>query len=294
MSPSSSKSIGAIPSIFLVLAMGSVALNPPLQPEKNSNTPSYRISSVLINDLSLGYRNLLSQLYWIKTIAYFGEHLDKADFHFLAQLLDTVTSLNPKAEHAYYMAAVVLPWHTSSTKYSAHLLDRAMLAMPLDWRWPYYQGFNAYWFDKNLEAAQRLLKKAASLPGAPVIVAHIAARIHSGTSQLDTALSFLVDLARRKQDKAIRKALESQIEQIRTEIAIRKLEALLQRLDIHPSSMADLRKSGLSLPSKLPDGGQLMMVDGTLVSSKTRKRFVIYRPPHMATPGQGGSVANHP
>ncbi len=268
----------------------SLALNPspsPFGPAKGT-IPPYSFAPSLAPVFALGYGNALAVVHWMKLVAYIGGTPEEVrNMQYVALSLDRITRVSPRFEPAYYVAAVLLPWSTKSTSYSDFLLERAMMKLPNDWRWPYYRGFNAYWFDNRPEEAARYLKRAASLPGAPPIVASLAARMEAHRGRLETALRFLESLRENRQDKAIREQIEARIREIRTEIVLRAIERELRARGIPPAPPKELERRGIRLPSVLPDGGRVAFVNGRLVSSKTGKRFRLYRPPHK--PG-----ASHP
>ena len=229
--------------------------------------------------LSMGYQNATSILYWMRTLAYFGRDTSHADLNRVAKFLDIVTTLNPRADHAYFMSAVVLPWGTGNTRLSKPLLKRAMKSMPNDWRWPFYRGFNIYWFeDKQLEAKQLFLR-AAKLPGAPPIVASLAAKLEANAGDLDSAENFLRGLLSASADPAIRQRIRQQIAAIRTEKTIRNLEARLKKRGLRPTTPEQLAQQGIDIPTILPDGGHLVFYKGKLVSSHGLKRYRIFVSP---------------
>lgn len=149
-------------SVALLLFIFTVTSNTLLLPTTHEQMQSKQISTLspeLLHGVALGYQYFWANMMWMQTVAYFGSNLDQADFDYLSRLLDSVTTLNPKAEHAYYLAATVLPWSTGNTLLSKPLLERAMHSFPHEWRWPYYRGFNAYWFDHDYKTAGELLNR---------------------------------------------------------------------------------------------------------------------------------------
>jgi len=243
------------------------------------------LSPEILYKATLGYQYFWANILWMQTIVYFGKKLDKADFPYLSRLLDSVTTLNPKAEHAYYLAAAAIPWSTNSTELSKPLLERAMRSLPQDWRWPYYRGFNAYWFDHDLATAGKLLRKASELPDVHPAIISIALRIQSTSGDIDTALTFLKQLIAEKQDSHIRNKLLAQYNALLTEKTLRLTEKWLEQhaMDIH--NRADLKRAidmGAPIPNQLPDGGHVTInSSGKIVSSVAGKRFEVFTSPAL-------------
>ena len=247
----------------------------------------YALPKRVLVPLADGYARMVAAIAWMRVLDRFGgERPGEHDYAWLARELDLITRWNPHAEHAYFMAAVVLPWSTGSTKFSAPLLQRAMAAMPEDWRWPFYRGFNAYWFEHDRRKAARYLAAAAKKPQAPPIVMRLAARMQASAGALDAAEAFLQDLLHRSRDPSLTKEIQRQLVAVRTERILRRLDRAIAHIPPKKRSRALLARLGLLPPEPLPDGGIVIFnAEGEPVSSKAKKRFRIFVPPHR----QGGN-----
>ncbi len=269
-------------SLILLFTFSVIFNNPENFDDHATEEQFFLPSKDIVSTISLGFGNFSSSLYWIKTISYFGSHSSNSNFNTLAQLLEIVTSLNPKAEHAYYMAAAVLPWNTGSTTLSDPILEKAMENFPDDWRWPYYRGFNHYWFEHNTKLAAYYLGIATLSSNCPPIVTSLALRMNSESGSLDTALIFLDNLLNEKNDRNIQKQLLQKRNMILSEKILRKVDRLLEQLSIRHYDSRDidsLRKQGMIIPRTLPDGGSIHFNDeGIIVSSVSKKRFRIFIP----------------
>lgn len=277
---------------ILVIALGVISfsinshLKSRLVTTLSSRSFSGMVSPELLHRLALGYGNLYSAVLWMETIAYYGAYLDHADFEYLARMLTAISTLNPKADHAYYMAATVLPWSTSNTHLSRPLILKAMENFPKDWRWPYYAGFNSYWFDHDLKSAVAYMSQSSKLPGAPPIIASLAARMRLEAANLDAALIFLQTLLKNKQEASFRKYIQSQIRELETEKVLRRIDKMLSSIPLPQRNRKVLKSFGLE-NILLPDGGHVVFdSDGLPVSSVSGKRFGLYVPPKR----QHGSV----
>jgi tetratricopeptide (TPR) repeat protein len=240
-------------------------------------------SPQLLEKLSLGYQNFLANILWIKTIAYYGGAIEKADYNYMQRLLSAIIQLNPNAEHAYYMAATAIPWNTNSTQLSKPIVERAIRQFPHDWRWPYYRGFNAYWFDHDYKEAGRLFSQAALIDNTPQIVTNLALRMQAESGQLDTALSFLQHLIEDERDSNLNKQLLKQRNILLTEKILRRIDDWLATLQHRFNDVRDLqqlRQNGYTIPLKLADGGKIIVNDdGAIVSSDSNKRFKVFASP---------------
>ncbi len=242
---------------------------------------TYRTPAWLRQHVTLGYRRMLAVLYWFDVIGNFGGKLaDEADYSLLTEKLDTITTLDPYAGHAYYTAATTLTWQLHSTRLSGPLLERGIRMMPEEWRWPYYRGFYSYFFDHDDAVAARYLAMAARRPGVPAVLIRLAGKMRAARAGLDTAQLFLEQMLKKRQDPEIRAQLESEIKKIRTERVLRELE---RRLAVHPGwhgDVARLEQLGIDLPDTLPDGGKVVFDDHLRpVSSVEKRRYRLFQPP---------------
>ena len=240
------------------------------------------LTPTTVSNIHMGYQNLWAQLLWIKVLAYFGSHLEKSNYRYIAQRLTLITILNPKSEHAYYMAASILPWGTGNTRLSRPLLEKAMREFPKNWLWPYYLGFHAYWFDNDTTTAIHYLNIAASLPNVHPMVKELSLRMLSTNGKITTAIAFLESQIKHTQDPQMKSQLQQQQVILLTEEAILKVEKYLNLLQLphNMDSINKLKKMGYPIPNILPDHGTLVFSHtGTLTSSKHPKRFKIFIPP---------------
>lgn len=274
-----------LPLLVLLLLVAATASNVHLSANRPAEDTQrmHLPEGVWLDAAALGYNNLLAEALWIRTLSWFGGHVHDADYSYLGSLLAAITQLNPRARHAYYMAGAVLPWNTGNTEISRPLLEKAMQTFPDDWHWPYYRGFNTYWFEHDHAQAGRLLSRAAALPGAPPLVMRLALRMQASAGELDTALLFVQQLMREKQDGHIRVQLRQLAASLRTEQVLRALDARLASLPrrFHDArDLQQLRDAGVVLPQVLPDGGHIIVSDkGELVSSASGKRFRVFVSP---------------
>jgi len=269
--------------IFAVTTLSNTALVSSNVQNKQAHTAPLPIH--ILKAATLGYPYFWSNILWMETVSDFGAQQEHIDYKLLSQKLQTVIALNPYAEHAYYMAASILPWGTGNTKLSKSMVEQAIHRFPDDWRWPYYRGFNAYWFEHDLKTAARYLSRSASISGAPAIVASLAAKIKAKQGGLDTALLFLERLIHEKQDPHLRNQLMAQKKALLTEKSLRIVDQWLSTLPSPKHNQSDLDRlqaQGYPIDSMLPDGGYVQMnKQGEVISSVAGKRFKVFVSPKL-------------
>ncbi len=246
-----------------------------------ATTPSYHIPPQVRRHLTLGYNNALAVLYWFGVISDFGGKLaDETNYDAMAERLDTITLLDPYAEQAYYTAATVLTWQLHSTRLSGPLLDRGIKMMPQEWRWPYYRGFYSYFFDNDAKTAAKLMAIAVQHPDVPPILIRLATKMRAEQAGLDTALLFLQQLLKKKQDPAMTEKIKLQMDQIRTEKILRQLDRVLAKIPNWQGDPHQLQRLGIRLPQTLPDGGHITFDHQQRpISSAQKKRYQLFQSP---------------
>jgi len=114
----------------------------------------YFSSSAVLKKMALGYDSLLADVYWLRTIQYFGnkEEAGKRTIQYknLPALLDITTTLDPDLIDAYRIGCIFLaedePVGAGLPAEAVKLLDKGIEVHPDEWRLRYEKGFVYYWF----------------------------------------------------------------------------------------------------------------------------------------------------
>ena len=125
---------------------------------------------------ALGYDALVADIYWMRSVVYFGrQHMSDAkdkNYDLLYPMLHLVTTLDPKFSVAYRFGAFFLsekaPDGPDRPDLGVELLKRGMEADPNRWDYPHDIGFTYFWNYRDHETAAKWFDFAGNLPGAPV------------------------------------------------------------------------------------------------------------------------------
>ena len=143
-----------------------------------ANEELYLPSGKGLSLFSVGYKNVLADIIWFKTINYFGrEFRSTQNYEFLVHYVNLVTDLNPHLEKVYIFGAVMFAWELHQPNESIKLLEKAEAELPEDWVFPYYRGFFFMYFKKDYGYAYLALRRAAGLPDAPPTIATFAEKV---------------------------------------------------------------------------------------------------------------------
>lgn len=204
----------------------------------------------LLRPLVLGYDQVLADVLWFRTISYFGQHYgtDRA-YPWLARMCDLVTDLDPRAEHVYRFAGVILAWEAGEIDEAIRLLEKGVHALPGSWLLHYQLGIVRYFFKQDYGGAARELAQAAALPGAPPSVARMAAVLHAKQHGAQTTVQFLRELLGRADSEQLREVIQESLRDAEVASDLERLGALVAtyraRVGRLPDSLTTLVAAGL-------------------------------------------------
>ncbi len=120
-----------------------------------------------------GFESLAADVYWLRTVQYFGGQRVFATgkrFELLRPLIDITTTLDPRLEIAYRYGAIFLaepqPYGAGRPHDAVEVLERGVRNLPDSWRLRQDLGFFYYLYLHDPEHAADILNRAADIPGA--------------------------------------------------------------------------------------------------------------------------------
>lgn len=191
--------------------------------------------------LSLGYREFAADLVWLRTIAYFGEHLHTdRKYRWLDHYLETVLHLDPRFREAYRYAGTVTMYNLRRITREAVLasnryLEKGYRQFPTYWELPFMLCAN-YLFELPRfahDAAERrrlqeigaeYCREASLLPGAMQYLPSMAGGVLSRLGKRQLAERHFRELILRTEDPKVRKQLEERYAALVSEQAARQIQ----------------------------------------------------------------------
>lgn len=192
----------------------------------------------LVRKMALGFEPLLADLYWMRTIQYYGRRDDEGrrreSFENLHTLLDITTTLDPGLQDAYRAGSCFLseppPVGAGQPELALELLEKGARSHPLQWRLVYERGFVHYLYLKDYAAAGETWLEAARVPGAPEWLAGLAAMALSKGGAEEIAVS----LWRRQYEEATSDAVRDNARNHLHSLQVKRdLAALRDRIERH-------------------------------------------------------------
>ena len=133
----------------------------------------YLWSGEQVKRLTPGFESLAADVYWLRTVQYFGgQRLFASDkrFELLRPLIEITTTLDPRFEVAYRYGAIFLsespPLGAGRPREGIEVLELGARALPTSWRLRQDLGFFYFVFLGDAAAAARVLVEASQIPGA--------------------------------------------------------------------------------------------------------------------------------
>jgi tetratricopeptide (TPR) repeat protein len=205
--------------------------------------------------LSLEYAPLLGAIYWTRAVQYFGEKHREHDSNLqqLWPLLDIATTLDPNLTIAYHFGATFLsdapPRGAGHPDQAVALLERGIQANPNHWR--FYQDLgNVYYFDKkDYVKASQAYEEGSRLPGTPVFMKIMAAKIAAEGESLETSYALWLDLYQTTTNKEVRKNADDHLRLVKMQMDLRALNQIADNYERQTkrraASIQDLANAGL-------------------------------------------------
>ncbi len=171
----------------------------------------YLTSGAALKRAALGFDGLLADLYWIRTVQYFGAKLeqqratkDRFDFQelrLLEPLLEITTELDPRHVAAYRFGAFFLP--EIDPEKAIDYVRQGIRNNPNEWRLDQDLGF-LYWRLGRYREASEAYLRGGRLAGAPAWLEAMAATMLEKGGDRQTAREMMRRLCEVSEDEFIK------------------------------------------------------------------------------------------
>jgi len=171
------------------------------------------LTSSTARRMSLGFNGLAADWYWMRALQYVGrkvlstqervqlDNLGHLNLNLLAPLLETATTLDPEFMEPYEYAAVVLPGINVDD--AVRIVKKGIAANPSSWRLYQHLGYIS-WQQKNFKEAGEAYRLGAELPGAPIWMKVMQARMADEGSSRDTAREIYLRMYEQAGDEQVK------------------------------------------------------------------------------------------
>lgn len=211
----------------------------------------YINSGQTLKRASLGFDGLLADLYWLRTIQYFGGksqqmtgdlnvgNVGEWKLNLLEPLINITTELDPSYVSAYRFGSLFLP--DINPDGAIKLAQRAIADNPQDWRLQQDLGF-IFWKLKRFPEASEAYLQGSRLPEAPRWMEQMSAIMRANGGDRATAKQMFLRIYETTDDPTVKKTSLGRLQSYQAEDEI----AFLQRL------LTSYREQKGSCPASLP------------------------------------------
>jgi hypothetical protein len=288
--------------VLVTMLMGSVVgLQAML--ERQSGAPAtaenllYVRSPEAMKRLALSYDSLLADLYWIRTVQYYGGTRLAADpqkrYDLLYPLLDLTTSLEPRFNVAYLFGSIFLaeppPGGPGRADLAIALLHKGLEAQPDKWEFAQWIGFVHYWWGHDYDEAAAWFRRAAAFPNAPFWLGQLAAATLAEGGRRDSSRLLWQEVAKSAVNDAFRNEAQRRLQQLDAMDQmdrLRQLAAAYRRAtNTPPGDWADLQRAGFlrGLPVD-PTGVPYRLEAGVIMLGRGSRLYPLPTEPQRLLP----------
>jgi len=248
-------SLVAIPALFVAIGLLQMRIEAETRTVARQRAELLLRSGPMLKQLSLGYDSLLGDIYWTRTVQYFGSRVGNPGekFELLWPLLDVTTTLDPKLIVAYRFGAIFLsepmPTGADRSDLAVELVKRGVAANPKSWELSSDLGFLYYWHLKDYKKASAAYLQGGNIPNAPTWLKMMAAQVAEKGNSFSNSLAIWSELYDSTQDAKVKKNALVHLQSLRALQDTLELDKLAhqyhQQNGRYPASMKELYEHGL-------------------------------------------------
>jgi hypothetical protein len=248
----------------------------------------YLWSGEHVRRLSPGFENLMADIYWLRTVQYFGGQRAFSEdkrFDLLGPLVNITTALDPRLEVAYRYGATFLaePWPMGAGKpqEAVALLRRGITRNPGNWRLHQDLGLFYFFFLSDGAHASEVLLEGARIPGAPPFLKTLAAQVLVKGGERQSAKMLWQQIYEQSEPGQLKDNAALHLAQLQSLDAVDALDAasaeFARRAGRPPASLEELRRSGLTAAPVVDAAGTPFEYDAARGRASLSPRSPIWR-----------------
>jgi hypothetical protein len=240
------------------------------------DTSLYLTSGEALGRMSLGFKAIAADIYWMRALQLFGdiqrghrEHgvadieASRREYDSLYPLLDLTTSLDPMFNLAYRFGAIFLserpPAGPGRPDLAIKLLQKGLQARPDRWEYMHDIGYVHYWWDHDYIKAAEGFRRASEMPGAPWWLKSLAATTLVTGGDRQTSRRIFTSMLQSAEIDWMKRDAERRLLQLDALDAIDALQAVVERYRQHtgtaPADWSALVHAGLLRGVPVDPGG---------------------------------------
>ncbi|MBD3180061.1 MAG: hypothetical protein GF417_10965 [Candidatus Latescibacteria bacterium] len=175
--------------------------------------------------MSLGYRNLVSDILWFKTTQYYGGYrMGRNSLRLFKHLINVITDLDPQFTFAYQLGAVIMAEDMGDFEEGRRLLRKGIENNPENWRLNFELGFLYYITGRDYKMAQQYFTMASRMPGANERALRFAASAAARGDDLSLSIKMWKHLADNTEEEFMKELAAGYIRKLEKKMEERREE----------------------------------------------------------------------
>lgn len=178
--------------------------------EQIENQALFVPKAQVLEQVSFGFENLVTDLVWLHTVQYIGGNARSSDYPLLYAYLDNLTDLDPQFYLPYFVAQVLLP-EIEQNEHAILISEKGIRALPENWKIPAYLGYIYYYYLEDFEKGAEFYQRASEIPGALPSAKRMAINLTSKANKHLLALEMWLELYAEEKNEEIKAMIAKKI-----------------------------------------------------------------------------------
>ncbi len=184
------------------------------------NDKLYLPSGKFVNELSLGYREVVSDVIWLSAVQYYGDfRKGNHDLRYFHGLIDIVTGLDPQFEFAFVFGALVVSEDAGAFDDGIEILKQGIAHNPTSWQLPFEIAFLNFVNRRDQAMAGRYFELASKMPGAPEYTERFAAFARSRAGDTADSIRLWEEYRERTDNPLLKELAARYVEKLKRSVS---------------------------------------------------------------------------
>lgn len=176
----------------------------------------YLPSGKFVEQLSLGYREVVADAVWLSAVQYYGDfRKGNHDLKYFRGLIDITTTLDPHFIFAYVFGALVVSEDVGAFDEGMDILKQGMAHNPASWQLPFEIAFLNFINRQDTQMAARYFELASRMPGAPEYTRRFAAFVYSKAGDTESSIRMWEEYMEHTDNPYLKELAERYIEKLK-------------------------------------------------------------------------------
>jgi tetratricopeptide (TPR) repeat protein len=176
----------------------------------------YLPSGKFVEQLSLGYREVVADMVWLQAVQYYGDfRRGNHDLKYFRGLIDITTTLDPHFVFAYVFGALVVSEDLGAFDEGIDILKQGMAENPTAWRLPFEIAFLNFIHRRDTQVAARYFELASRMPDAPEYTKRFAAFVYSKAGDSESSIRLWEEYMEHTDNPFLKELAQRYIEKLR-------------------------------------------------------------------------------